>query len=407
MADVEITNWDEPATAPPNPSTESEWVKKFDTAVVHLLSDWRNVAIQHDSVMQFRREAGLATYDDELWTEANENAFQEVEHVINVITRYYLELKDGLRGIGHAMGDVGVLAEMGETQVVIDNAKIMFRNAGQNRPGADPNGFIGFTGVEVALGIAGAVVVVAVTIGTVYAVTAVCAVIRDRIAAVREKSMQAYEKSLVDSGVSPAEAHANAISYMNHSEKLSITQNQEPNPGNEIMGTIKTALAVTLVVALVGGAIYFVGPMVRESLAARAHRPQLAQANPVRELDDFTRSYFETALELSNDESDEYTGGDPLARNYGFGDIAPETIKKMVSDCEKFQEENAEWLSAADIKDDLAGYFFWANRNGHGVGFWDGRVDEPAATHLDESSHRFGDYDLYIGDDGLIYGTPG
>ena len=161
MADVEITNWDEPATAPPNPSTESEWVKKFDTAVVHLLSDWRNVAIQHDSVMQFRREAGLATYDDELWTEANENAFQEVEHVINVITRYYLELKDGLRGIGHAMGDVGVLAEMGETQVVIDNAKIMFRNAGQNRPGADPNGFIGFTGVEVALGIAGAVVVVA------------------------------------------------------------------------------------------------------------------------------------------------------------------------------------------------------------------------------------------------------
>jgi hypothetical protein len=404
MADIQATVWDEPATAAPNPSTENAWVKKFDTAVVHLLSDWRDVAIQHDSVMQFRREAGLPTYDDELWTEGNEIAFQEIEHVVNVIAHYYLELKDGLRGIGHAMGDVGVLAEMGETQIVIDNAKIMFRNAGQNRPGADPNGFIGLTGVEVALGVAGAIVVVAVTVGTVYAVTAVCSVIRDRLAAVREKSMQAYEKSQIDSGVSPAEAHQNALGYMNHSEKLSITQNTEPNPGGEIVGTVKTALMVTLVVALVGGAIYFVGPMVRESLATRAHRPQLAQANPVRDVDDFTHSYIETALWSSHDESDE-SGGEPMDRNYTISDIAPETLKKMISDCERFQNENSEWLS--ERSDQYGGHDFWLTRNGHGAGFWDGDWSEEAGEGLTAASKKYGEFDLYVGDDGLFYGQKG
>ena len=50
-----------------------------------------------------------------------------------------------------------------------------------------------------------------------------------------------------------------------------------------------------------------------------------------------------------------------------------------------------------------AGHDFWLTRNGHGCGFWDGDWTEPAATKLTESAENFGDYDLYIGDDGKIY----
>lgn len=38
-----------------------------------------------------------------------------------------------------------------------------------------------------------------------------------------------------------------------------------------------------------------------------------------------------------------------------------------------------------------------------GAGFWDGDWPEPYAAQLTNASRRFGNVDLYIGDDGLIY----
>lgn len=117
-------------------------------------------------------------------------------------------------------------------------------------------------------------------------------------------------------------------------------------------------------------------------------------------LDAFTRQYIGTALWSSNDESDE-SGGDPLDENYGVDDIAPETLKKMVKDAEKFQEDNWEFYE----DDEQAGHDFWLTRNGHGAGFWDGDYPEPEATKLTKASKKFGEYDLYVGDDGQIYGS--
>ena len=129
-------------------------------------------------------------------------------------------------------------------------------------------------------------------------------------------------------------------------------------------------------------------------------------------LDTFTLAYLETALWSSHDNSDPQTGGEPLDRNYGIDDIDPETLARMIADCAAFQAEH--WgVFAADgaclrcgpdfDEIGLAGHDFWLTRNGHGAGFWDGDWSEEAAAILTPAATAFGEFDLYVGDDGLIY----
>ena len=123
-------------------------------------------------------------------------------------------------------------------------------------------------------------------------------------------------------------------------------------------------------------------------------------------LDNFTLAYIEAALWSSTDDA-----GEPL--DNGEHELAEETRAKMIADCERFQFENA-----ADLAEDnrtyarashgcsveeSAGHDFWLTRCGHGAGFWNGDWTEPAAGRLTESARGFGNVDLYIGDDGLIY----
>lgn len=125
-------------------------------------------------------------------------------------------------------------------------------------------------------------------------------------------------------------------------------------------------------------------------------------------LDTFTQAYIECALWSSTDNANEQ-GGEPLDANYGVEDIVSETLEKMREDCEAFQRDNADDLAACDLQSDRAGHDFWLNRNGHGSGFWDEgyRKDETinkALRRLSEASHTYGSVDLYVGDDGRIYG---
>ncbi len=125
------------------------------------------------------------------------------------------------------------------------------------------------------------------------------------------------------------------------------------------------------------------------------------------ELDAFTRAYIECALWSSTDED-----GEPLDAKYSLEDLAPETLSAMTADCAKFQEENraafdsevcrANTRGPADLHE-AAGHDFWLTRCGHGAGFWDGDWPEPYATTLDQAANRFGNVDLYVGDDGRIY----
>ena len=128
-----------------------------------------------------------------------------------------------------------------------------------------------------------------------------------------------------------------------------------------------------------------------------------------QQLDDFTLAYIEAALWSSNDDSTPQ-GGEPLDANYGIDDIDPETLAAMIEDCQRFQEENAADLARYDHRQwtaaELGGHDFWLTRNGHGCGFWDRGDCLPAdaGERLTAASDKCGEYYLYVGDDGIIYG---
>ncbi len=130
-------------------------------------------------------------------------------------------------------------------------------------------------------------------------------------------------------------------------------------------------------------------------------------------MDEFTKAYIETALWASMDETTPHNDAPP-AEIYTTEDIAPETLTVMQADCARFQAENAADLAAGPLRhgpdygpEGHAGHDLFLTRCGHGVGYWDGDWAEPAATRLTEAAERLGEFTLYVGDDGRIYGCKG
>jgi hypothetical protein len=123
-------------------------------------------------------------------------------------------------------------------------------------------------------------------------------------------------------------------------------------------------------------------------------------------LSPFVRSYIETALWSSNDGD-----GVPLdSAKYADAELAEGTIAQFVADCERFQVAYEKLIAGLDDNvlrsfppEDHIPHDFWLTRNRHGAGFWDGDYPEPIATQLTELAHSFGECDLYVGDDGLLY----
>jgi hypothetical protein len=120
-------------------------------------------------------------------------------------------------------------------------------------------------------------------------------------------------------------------------------------------------------------------------------------------MDKSAKAYVTCALWSSNDESTPQ-GGEPLDANYTAADIAPETLETMLADCARFQAENAEDIA---IEPERAGHDFWLTRNGHGSGFFDGDWPNDVGDRLTAAAHRFHEFVLFIGDDGLIHGCRG
>lgn len=112
-------------------------------------------------------------------------------------------------------------------------------------------------------------------------------------------------------------------------------------------------------------------------------------------MDKFTRAYIEAALWSSTDDN-----GLPMDDGYELDDIAPETLAQMAEDCREFQEAEAD-----DLEDpEQDGHDFWLTRNCHGAGFWDRGYGE-RGKRLTKAAHAVGPFDLYVGDDGKIYGN--
>jgi hypothetical protein len=130
------------------------------------------------------------------------------------------------------------------------------------------------------------------------------------------------------------------------------------------------------------------------------------------QLNDFMLAFLEAALWSSTD-----ADGEPLDNGHSIADIEPGSLARLAEDCKRFQA-STEWQAVLAAEDDprtarhqdygctieqSAGADFWFTRCGHGAGFWDGDWQEPHASALDQLSKRFGNVDLYAGDDGKIY----
>ena len=151
---------------------------------------------------------------------------------------------------------------------------------------------------------------------------------------------------------------------------------------------------------------------------ARAQFPRASFATPNDsptdgDLADMLDGYLTAALWSTNDNSDE-SGGDPLDSNYNVSDIADETAAKLRTLVETFARDNAATLRACIGKRgkyghrecdwSLAGHDLWLTSNGHGAGFWDGGWPEAEDKVLTDAAHKVGEVNLYVGDDGKIYG---
>lgn len=109
--------------------------------------------------------------------------------------------------------------------------------------------------------------------------------------------------------------------------------------------------------------------------------------------------------------SDNHCSSEPPAdENYDVDDLAPEFIAKIKADCADFQKrfgkriEAHERVSGQYTNQQMAGHDFLLTREGHGCGFWDGDWEEEFGRELTEACKKYGEVNMYVGDDGKLHG---
>jgi len=130
-------------------------------------------------------------------------------------------------------------------------------------------------------------------------------------------------------------------------------------------------------------------------------------ATPIEQVmrNTFRRAYFEAALFSSTDDE-----GRPLDKDYSIRDFDAETMRRMIEDCERFESQVGDLLVAENLTyqgydpEQAGGHDFWLTRNRHGAGFKDGHWVRDVAEKLTAAAHAFGEFDLFVGDDGKISG---
>ena len=112
------------------------------------------------------------------------------------------------------------------------------------------------------------------------------------------------------------------------------------------------------------------------------------------------KQYLGSALWSSTDDEDE-----PLDTNYSIRDIDKSVLNQAKKDLNKFWKQAGDLLKGED-ETDIA-HDFWLTRNGHGAGFWDRKYnndeDGTKGDTLTKIAEKFGEINLYVGDDGKIY----
>lgn len=96
--------------------------------------------------------------------------------------------------------------------------------------------------------------------------------------------------------------------------------------------------------------------------------------------------------------------GNPLDDDYNESDISDETKRTLRSECIEFLSDNWELLceTPESYTFSNAGHDFILTRNGHGAGFWDRGLGD-IGKRLTEACEDCGSFNLYVGDDGVLY----
>jgi len=119
-------------------------------------------------------------------------------------------------------------------------------------------------------------------------------------------------------------------------------------------------------------------------------------------LDEFTTAYIQAALFFTSNPDSKSDAS--FSDDFGPEHISKELLDQMMSDCGRFQELYKHLFEGDERK---AGHDFWLTRCGHGAGFWDGDWEKDIGETLTKASKSFGEIELYLGDDGFIYGMGG
>lgn len=98
--------------------------------------------------------------------------------------------------------------------------------------------------------------------------------------------------------------------------------------------------------------------------------------------------------------------GQPLDDFFTLEDCSDELLQKAEEDCQAFLRMSYT-LDHSDWSEEQMGHDFLLTRTGAGTGFWDRDQlgSEFIRERLTEIAHSFGDFDVYVGDDGKLYGS--
>ena len=129
---------------------------------------------------------------------------------------------------------------------------------------------------------------------------------------------------------------------------------------------------------------------------------------PTTETDRVLSAYIECALWSSVHIASDDDNGTPM--DTLDADLADETRASMLADATSAIEAadaiDLEWRDFWTAEQ--FGHDLWLTRNGHGAGFWDRYYGDHDGAHigrkLTDMAHSMGGIDLYLGDDGKIYG---
>jgi len=124
-------------------------------------------------------------------------------------------------------------------------------------------------------------------------------------------------------------------------------------------------------------------------------------------LSEFEEAYVEAALWSSTVETEDrehpHYGESFADAGFTVADFGDGELAAIREDCARFLVAAGAMLQG--WTDAQAGHDLWLTRNGHGAGFWDrGKRYGQELTNLVGHGAAFPPLDLYVGDDGKVYG---